>query len=364
MKSIYLIENYDENLVYTENQRWATFTNLDPGEYIFRVIAANNDGVWNYEGAHIKLIIAPPWWKTSWAYAIYILFGIGTAYSLYIFQKVRITKRERDRTRITEAELRAQAAEAQARAIRYENERKTLELEEARKLQLSMLPKIIPNLPNLEITVHMQTATEVGGDYYDFYSNGDNSQIVVLGDATGHGLKAGTMVSVIKSLFISNAADANIKAFFEKCTQTIKQMHLGNLYMALSFVKIQNNQLVVSCAGMPPIYIYRNETKTVEPILLKGMPLGAFDNFVYKELKIKLNTGDTILLFSDGLPELFNDKNEMYDYERIKSIFKKIGQKSSQLIINSLIKEVDEWRNGNPPNDDVTFVVLKVRNSN
>ncbi|MCW9065167.1 MAG: SpoIIE family protein phosphatase, partial [Ignavibacteriaceae bacterium] len=237
------------------------------------------------------------------------------------------------------------------------------ELEEARKLQLSMLPKNLPDLPNLDIAVHMQTATEVGGDYYDFFNNGDNSLIIVIGDATGHGLKAGTMVSVIKSLFISNAGDTTIKSFFEKCTQTIKQMHLGNLYMALSFVKIQNDQLVVSCAGMPPIYIYRNETKKVEPILLKGMPLGAFDNFEYQDAKVKLNEGDTVLLFSDGLAELFNDKREMYDYPRIISTFEKIGHNSSQLIIDDLVKEADKWRNGNPPNDDVTFVVLKVKNS-
>ena len=144
----------------------------------------------------------------------------------------------------------------------------------------------------------------------------------------------------------------------------MKQLHIGNLYMALSFVKIENNELFASCAGMPPIYIYRNENKKVEPIVLKGMPLGAFDNFEYKDAKVKLNNGDTILLFSDGLAELFNDKKEMYDYDRIKSTFENIGHKSSQLIIDDLVEEVDKWRNGNSPNDDVTLVVLKVKNSN
>jgi serine phosphatase RsbU (regulator of sigma subunit) len=218
-------------------------------------------------------------------------------------------------------------------------------------------------MPNLDIAVHMQTATEVGGDYYDFYKDGKDSLTIVVGDATGHGLRAGTMVSVIKSLFISNAADTNAKIFFEKCTQTIKQLHLGNLYMALSFVKIENDELVASCAGMPPIYIYRNETKSVEPIVLKGMPLGAFDNFEYKDIKVKLNHGDTILLFSDGFAELFNDKKEMYDYARVKSTFERIGHNDAQRIIDDLVKEVDKWRNGNSPNDDVTFVILKVNNS-
>ena len=362
-KYAYMLENYDENWINTKNQRSATYTNLDPGEYVFKVIASNNDGVWNYEGASIKLLITSPWWQTGWAYFLYFLVGIGLIYTLHKFQHERVVNKERTRTQITEAELRAQTAEAQARAVQAENARKTHELEEARKLQLSMLPKNLPDMPNLDIAVHMQTATEVGGDYYDFYKDGKDSLTIVVGDATGHGLKAGTMVSVIKSLFISNAADTNAKIFFEKCTQTIKQLHLGNLYMALSFVKIENNELVASCAGMPPIYIYRNETKSVEPIVLKGMPLGAFDNFEYKDIKVKLNHGDTILLFSDGFAELFNDKKEMYDYARVKSTFERIGHNDAQQIIDDLVKEVDKWRNGNSPNDDVTFVILKVNNS-
>lgn len=363
-KYAFMLENYDPDWIKTDKQRWATYTNLDPGEYVFKVIASNNDGVWNYEGASIKLIITPPWWQTGWAYVLYFLILVGVVYSIHLFQHARLVKRERQKAQIREAELRAQTAEAQARAIQSENDRKTHELEEARKIQLSMLPKELPEVPNLDIAVHMQTATEVGGDYYDFYKDGNDSLTIVVGDATGHGLKAGTMVSVIKGLFISSAADTDTKTFFEKCTRTIKQLHLGNLYMALSFVKIENNELFASCAGMPPIYIYRNESKTVEQILLKGMPLGAFDNFEYKNAKVKLNKGDTILLFSDGLAELFNDKKEMYDYDRIKSTFEKIGHKSSQLIIDDLVEEVDKWRNGNSPNDDVTLVVLKVKNSN
>jgi serine phosphatase RsbU (regulator of sigma subunit)/streptogramin lyase len=359
----YILKNYDNDWISTKNQRWARYTNLDPGEYEFKVIASNNDGVWNYEGASIILIITPPLWQTGWAYVLYFLILVGAVYLSHLFQHARVVKREREKAQIREAELRAQTAEAQASVVQAENARKTHELEEARKLQLSMLPKELPDVPNLDISVHMQTATEVGGDYYDFYKDGNDSLTIVVGDATGHGLKAGTMVSVIKSLFISNAANTSAKTFFEKCTQTIKQLHLGNLYMGLSFIKIENDELYASCAGMPPIYIYRNKTKSVDPIVLKGMPLGAFDNFEYNDAKVRLNEGDTVLLFSDGLAELFNDKKEMYDYARVKSTFERIGSNDVQQIIDDLVEEVDKWRNGNAPNDDVTFVVLKVKNS-
>ena len=78
------------------------------------------------------------------------------------------------------------------------NDRRAQELEEARHLQLSMLPKKLPNLPHLDIAAYMKTASEVGGDYYDFHLGEDGTLTIAVGDATGHGLKAGTMVSVVK----------------------------------------------------------------------------------------------------------------------------------------------------------------------
>ncbi|MBN2365375.1 MAG: response regulator [Calditrichaeota bacterium] len=75
-KNIYMykMEGIDPNWVYTDAfNRQATYTNLDPGEYVFKVKGSNNDGVWNEEGTSIKVIILPPWWQTSWAYTVYIL---------------------------------------------------------------------------------------------------------------------------------------------------------------------------------------------------------------------------------------------------------------------------------------------------
>ncbi|MEJ7700687.1 MAG: hypothetical protein WKF71_13720 [Pyrinomonadaceae bacterium] len=81
---------------------------------------------------------------------------------------------------------------AKSAELHAENERRAKELEEARQLQLSMLPKKLPQIPNLEIAAYMKPATEVGGDYYDFHVGADGTLTVAVGDATGHGLKAGT----------------------------------------------------------------------------------------------------------------------------------------------------------------------------
>ena len=360
-KYSYILVNYDQAWHAPSSQRSATYTNLEPGEYFFRVRGSNNDGVWNKKGATVRIVIAPPWWKTIWACISYVLAAIALFFVSHRIQKNVVLRRERERSIIREAELRAQAAEAQARAIQAENERKTVELEKARRLQLSMLPKQLPNVPYLDIAVHMQTATEVGGDYYDFYLDEKGRLTVVIGDATGHGLNAGTMVSVIKGLFVANVSQTDFKTFFENCTRTIKQLHLGNLYMALALVKIENDELIVSAAGMPPIYVYRNRTKQVDEIVIKGMPLGAFDDFSYQDERIKLEQGDSILLLSDGLPELFNEKKEMFDYHRVKATFEKVGHESPEKIIDSFIEVAEQWRNGRAQDDDVTFVVLKVK---
>ncbi len=91
------------------------------------------------------------------------------------------------------------------------------------------------------------------------------------------------------------------------------------------------------------------------------MPLGAFDDFSYQDKCIKLEEGDSILLLSDGLPELFNEQKEMFDYHRVKETFEKIGHENPEKIIDSFIDIAEQWRNGRAQDDDVTFVVLKVK---
>lgn len=82
----YFLEGFDKEWNYLGNQRTATYTNLDPREYVFRVKGSNNDGVWNEEGASVRIKIIPPWWKASWAFLLYILFLGLLFYSIWRFQ--------------------------------------------------------------------------------------------------------------------------------------------------------------------------------------------------------------------------------------------------------------------------------------
>jgi signal transduction histidine kinase/ligand-binding sensor domain-containing protein/DNA-binding response OmpR family regulator len=87
----YMLDGFDQNWNYTGRQRKATYTNLDPGEYIFRVIASNNDGVWNKKGTSLKIIVSPPFWKTKVAYLLYVLLVITILY--YIYREIKARER-------------------------------------------------------------------------------------------------------------------------------------------------------------------------------------------------------------------------------------------------------------------------------
>ncbi len=180
----YKLEGFNKNWIQLGKNHTVTFTNLSQGDYTLRVMGSNNDGVWNEKGASLLITISHPWWRTKYAYAFYAI----TFFSfLYFVRKVEIKRREQ-KARIRESELRVKATEAEKRVLEVENERKTKELEEARQLQLSMLPKELPKLPHLGIAAFMRTATEVGGDYYDFIVQEDGTLNIAFGDATGHGL--------------------------------------------------------------------------------------------------------------------------------------------------------------------------------
>jgi GAF domain-containing protein len=245
--------------------------------------------------------------------------------------------------------------------LEAENEQRARELEGARQLQLSMLPRQLPQLPNLDIEAYMKPATEVGGDYYDFHLDGAGVLTVAVGDATGHGLKAGTVVTAMKSLFRTFAAGPEIVPIFNQSSRVLKEMNLRSLFMGLIMIKLNGRRMKISSAGMPPVLIYRAETAAVEEVMIKAMPLGSVSNYPYRELELTLGCGDVVVLMSDGLPERFNIAGEMFDYSRTIETVAEAASRSPREIIECLVGAGERWANGRPQDDDVTFVVLKMK---
>ncbi len=360
----YKLDGFHDEWIYQGTRREATFTNLDPGSYVLRVKAANSDGVWNEEGGDLKILkILPPWWRTTWAYMLYGLLFVAGVFAAGRIQRRRLIRKERAKAELREKDLRAEAAEAMAKYLQSENLRQTQELDAARDLQLSMLPAAMPEHPTVELAASMQTATEVGGDYYDFDLSDDGTLTLAIGDATGHGTKAGTMVTAAKSLFMHCAREPDLANVLNESTRTLKRMGLPKLYMALALVRLQGHTLELAGAGMPPALVYRAATRQVETIPLKGMPLGGPGTFPYQKTCVLLSAGDTVMLMSDGFPELFNNEGEMLGYERAVSVFEEAAAQSPEEIIAHMRETSVAWANGRAQDDDVTFVVMKMKAS-
>ncbi len=342
-----MLEGFDRQFSSWSKENFRIYTGLPTGEYKFRVRAKNIYDFISQE-AVFEFKVLPPWYQTWWAYSLYVLIGVAFLLAVVLIQRHRLTKKHQEEMRITRLE--------------EENKRKTEELERARQVQLSMLPKQMPDLEDYDIAAYMKTATEVGGDYYDFTVTNEGALIAIVGDATGHGIRAGMVVTTMKSLFyFANMAETEIIPFFDHSNSTIKKIYSGSLFMGFQLLKILGRKLVLATAGMPPAYLFRQQSGQVEEILLKAMPLGAFPGFPYQQKELSLDQWDTLLMASDGLAELFNAEKEMFGYDEVKDLFGQIAHQSSQEIINGLIKAGDDWRKDVPNNDDITFVVVKVK---
>ncbi|MBL7993525.1 MAG: SpoIIE family protein phosphatase [Candidatus Kapabacteria bacterium] len=324
---------------------------------------------WLVEGLRIlPFTISPNVMETT----VYIGYmAVPLAMSLYIALVVSRTQISLEEQIVHVKELSEHALEQERHAkeldiqrtlLEADNDRKTRELEEARTLQLSMLPSKLPNHPRYEIAAYMRTATEVGGDYYDFrYSPETGALMAAVGDATGHGMKAGYLVSTTKSYFQTLADSENGAELLSKISSGIKNMNLRGMYMCLALVRCIGNEVHIAIAGMPPVVIYRAKTRTLEHISIKALPLGSVSHFEYREVVTTLDVDDVLLIMTDGLPELFNADSEMLDYERLESCFLANAHRSPAEIVSALKTCAEAWMGSAALLDDMTLVALKMK---
>ena len=250
--------------------------------------------------------------------------------------------------------------EIQQRILALEYERKSVDLEEARRFQLSMLPKSVPAHDRYDVAVFTLTAAEVGGDYYDFHVANDGVLSVTIGDATGHGAKAGTMVTVIKALFAGYTPEVMPAQFLRDAAEKVKRMDLGRMAMALLLARFENDRLTVASAGMLPGYVHRQDG-TIEEVARGATPLGTL-GADYHDVSIDLAAGDTVLFMTDGFPELQNESGQQLGYAAAIDEFALAANgATADEVIASLSAAAKRWNGERLPNDDVTFVVVRAK---
>lgn len=252
----------------------------------------------------------------------------------------------------------AREREVRAELLAAENERRGDELEEARNFQLSLLPRTLPHNDYWEVAVLMRTATEVGGDYYDFCS-GEESFIATLGDAAGHGARAGTMVAVLKTLFSSCDVECSPDRFLNEAAATVRDMRLDRMTMSLVVAHCHRDRLVVSSAGMPPVLVLREDTGDVEELEVPGLPLGTHLQMDYPVREIEVRGGDCVLLMSDGFAELPDDEGHPIGYAAVTELLQAARGESAAGVVERLTEGLRSRLGDRAPADDVTFVALR-----
>ncbi|HIA95224.1 MAG TPA: hypothetical protein EYO16_08085 [Candidatus Marinimicrobia bacterium] len=244
------------------------------------------------------------------------------------------------------------------KVLEEENKRKQEELEAAPQLQLSMLPKENPETDSYISAASMNVAETVGGDYYDFFPQKDGSVYIICGDATGHGMAAGMVVSMTKTGLQTITRESPNK-LLGKLNDTITKMNTGRNQMALTIAKLDGDSLEYSSAAMPPTYLYRQSDKSLNELSATGLPLGALKKESYELAKEKLAPGDVLVMLSDGLPERVNSGEAQLDYPAVEKCVRENANKTPEEIIKTLETLGESFADGEPNPDDITIVVVK-----
>jgi sigma-B regulation protein RsbU (phosphoserine phosphatase) len=258
--------------------------------------------------------------------------------------------------------------ESLARAREAEHARKTQELEYARKVQLSLLPKADISAPGVEIVGRMTTATEVGGDYYDFGKWHEGLYAFALGDATGHGVAAGMVAGMTKTGLLMGLQTVDPAAGLAALIQTLnttlrRSITQRGIGMALAAGVLDMREMVaeVSSNGIPYPYHYRRRTRELVALDLKAPPLGFLKKIPVPTRRVRLEPGDALVFVSDGFAERLDADRQQWGYDTVDRELLAIcrSEESASAIAARLFEACDAFANGRETDDDMTVLVVK-----
>ncbi len=251
-----------------------------------------------------------------------------------------------------------------------EKERLAEEMKLGREIQMALLPQQVPSIKGLNVRGLMQPAKEIGGDYYDFITlpNKDNLSIVI-GDVSGKGVAAGLLMAMAKTaIHTLSQEEASPKKILLR-TNSILNRHIGGQkFMTLLYFlwQAESNTLTYASAGHEHILVCRKNASAqcnVEAILSGGFMLGMMPDIeIYLEDKdIKLEQGDKILLYTDGVTEAQNQAEDRYGLERLMESFRKYSSKPATELMQAIKDDVYSFIGTKPQYDDITLVGLEAQ---
>lgn len=241
-------------------------------------------------------------------------------------------------------------------------ERMSQELEVASRIQKRIIPKKIKRVLGLDVATFFEPAKEIGGDYYDYSLLDENIFSITIADVSGKGVPAAFLMalgrSVLKTLELQGEQPCcNVR----KLNKLIYPDITEDMFITMMHSKYNydTKMLTYSNAGHNPLIVYNNELHQIETHSVKGVAIGFLDDYSYKQGELKINVGDIVVYYTDGITEAENSKKELFGIDKLKSVILENYHLSSREIKQKLLFEINNFQNGCEQNDDITFVIIK-----
>jgi phosphoserine phosphatase RsbU/P len=238
------------------------------------------------------------------------------------------------------------------------------ELRIARDIQMAMIPHTFPpfpDLPQIDLFAMLQSAKEVGGDLYDFFIMDKDKFCFAVGDVSGKGVPASLFMAMTRTLLRTIAdREQSPATIMESLNRSLAFNNESNMFVTffLGIIDLRTGEMHFSNAGHnPPVLLSaKGEIKTFEAS--KSIPLGLFEDFIYHESFIRLEAGDKIFAYTDGVSEAENISFELFGEERMLAVLERQKQAPPRDVIRLMSEAIELFVGENPQSDDITMLAV------
>ena len=244
---------------------------------------------------------------------------------------------------------------------RFERERMERELELAKEIQQSFQPSTPPVMDDYEFQGISFSCYEIGGDYYDFIAQHDGQTLIALGDVSGKGTAAALLMSSLHaSIHAQVAAKTSLYEMVKSVNLYLAENTPSNRFITLFIAELDPNTGILNYinAGHNPPLVGRADG-TVEQLASGGFPLGIMPMAEYEVGQLELQAGEALIIYSDGVSEAVNQKDEEFGMERLTEVIRKNLKASASGIRDKVESALSSFTQTTPANDDITLVIVK-----
>jgi serine phosphatase RsbU (regulator of sigma subunit) len=279
-----------------------------------------------------------------------------------------ITSRKDEIGRITSAVGIMTQKLKKARAELIEKERMKKEMQIAKEIQQSILPRSLPQIPGLEIDTYYQAAREVGGDYYDLIKIDNEHFGVLVSDVSGKGVPGSLVMSMTRSIIqIEALKNPSPHGLLTEVHATLSKDIPEGLFITMFYIvfDLTEHTMDYCCAGHNPAYLYNANNNELAVLKPDGPPLGIslFDKETFAaqliEEKRTFEPGEMLFLYTDGVTEAMNSAKEQFSEERLEHMIKEHGKLKPGEFKKILSEAVESFTGNEPQSDDITFIILQ-----